>query len=422
MPRRRTIEVVESGSAAVRLAAAEAFLEGVPADGEAVIVAASRDAADELARRVTRRRRATVGLHRFTLTQLAARLAAPATSAAGLAPCTPLGAHAVAARAAFDALSDGRIPYFAPVARMPGFTLTLAATLAELRGAGLDGATMAAAAAPGDQLAAVLRGYEAQLDAGRLADRAALFAAATAAVDATPADPLIGLPLLLLDVPLDSRREREFATRLVDGAGRSLATIPAGDTSPRRTHPSRPHTAPAATSLAHVQTYLFTEDEPPAAEPDESLQLFSAPGEGREAIEIARRILPRRATAFRSIASPSSCAIPRPTPRARSRLLRRAGIPAWSRAARGGRIPPGAPFSRCSPAPRKSCPLSASPNTSRSARCRASRRPRPGRRRATTRCPRSRRTRRRAPTPTRHRRPVRSPRRGGGSRSSSKQR
>ncbi len=336
-PRRRTIEVVESGAAATRLAAAEAFLDAVPVDGEVVIVGASRDAADELTRRVARRRRATVGLHRFTLTQLAARLAAPATSAAGLAPCTPLGAHAVAARASFDALAADRIPYFAPVARTPGFTRTLAATLAALRGAGLDAAQLASAAAPGDQLAAILGGYEAQLDAGRLADRAALFVAATAAIDAAPADPLIGLPLLLLDVPLDTRREEEFARRLVDAATRTLATVPAGEESPWQPGRAPQAAAPPATSLGRLQTYLFTGDEPPEAEPDDSLQLFSAPGEGREAIEIARRILAaaRAGTPF------DRMAVFLRNPETYAALLeaafRRAGVPAWF--ARGTRRP-----------------------------------------------------------------------------------
>ena len=220
MPRRTTLQIVESGAAADRLAAAEAFLDAIPTDGEVVIVAASREAADELARQVAARRRAAVGLHRFTLTQLAARLAAPAHSAAGLAPCTPLGAHAVAARAAFEALAAGRIPYFAPVARMPGFTVTLAATLAELRGAGVTAAELATAAPPADQLAAVLAAYESHLAAAHLADRAALFATATTAVGDAPQDPLIGLPLLLLDLPLQSRVERAFAERLAAAAAR----------------------------------------------------------------------------------------------------------------------------------------------------------------------------------------------------------
>ncbi|MBX3025285.1 PD-(D/E)XK nuclease family protein [bacterium] len=335
-PRRRPVEVVESGAAGARLAAAEAFLDRVAADGEVVIVGASRDAADELARRVARRRRAAVGLHRFTLTQLAARLAAPATSAAGRAPCTALAAHAVTARAAFDALAAGRLPYFAPVAETPGFTRTLADTIGELRAAGLDAAALAAAPAPVDQLAAVLAAYQAQLATAGLADRAALLAAAGAAVGGAPADPLIGLPLLLLDVPFDSRAERAFAERLVAAAPRALITLPAGDDSPWRAAAAADEPAPA-TSLARLQRYLFADSEPPPAEPDDSLQLFSAPGEGREAVEIARRVLAeaRAGTPFDQMAvflrAPETYAALLET------ALRRAGVPAWF--ARGTRRP-----------------------------------------------------------------------------------
>ena len=329
-PRRDTIEIVESGSAAARLAAAEAFLDALPADGEVVLVGASRDAADELARRVTRRRRAAVGLHRLTLTQLAARLAAPALSAGGLAHGTPLAAHAVAARAAFDALAAGALPYYAPVARTPGFTRTLAATLTELRAAALAPDALAAGPAPVDQLAAVLRGYEAALAGAQLADRAALFAAATAAVAAAPADPLVGLPLLLLDVPLDHRVERTFAAALAAAAARALVTLPAGDPAPwERGGGRRRRAAAPATSLARLQTYLFATGEPPAAAPDDSLQLFSAPGEGREAVEIARRVLAaaRAGTPF------DRMAVFLRQPETYGPLLeaafRRAGVPAW---------------------------------------------------------------------------------------------
>jgi len=328
---------VISGAAAERLAAAEAFLDRVPADGEVLIVAASRGAADELARRVAGRRRACVGLHRFTLTQLAARLAAPALTADGLTPCTPLGAQALAARAAFDALAAGRIPYYAPVARTPGFTRTLAATLAELRAAGLDARALAGAPPPADQLAAVLANYEAQLAAARLADRAALFAAAGAALQADAADPLVGLPLLLLDVPLDSRIERDFAAALVGRASGAVITVPAGQRSPWCDDPPPP-AAPPADSLARLQSFLFVEGiEPPAADPDPSLQLFSAPGEAREAVEIARRILAaaRAGTPFDRIAvllrSPETYGA------LLDAALRRAAIPAWF--SRGTRRP-----------------------------------------------------------------------------------
>src|SRR2546425_7943546 len=70
------LEPFQPPSARERLGTAGAFVERVPAATEVLIVGASRDAADDLARRVTAARRATFGLHRASLTQLAVRFAA----------------------------------------------------------------------------------------------------------------------------------------------------------------------------------------------------------------------------------------------------------------------------------------------------------------------------------------------------------
>ncbi len=336
------IERVSCGSAAARLAAAEAFLDGLPSDGEALLVGASRGAIDELARRVAVRRRATCGLHRFTLTQLAARLAAPALSATGAAPCPPLAAQAVAARALAEARAAGALRFFAPVAGAPGFTGALAATLAELRAAGVAPAGLAGAPPPADELAALLAAYETHLAGARLADRAALLGAATAAVAAPDRDPLLGLPLLLLDVPLTSRVEVDFARALAGAAARTLVTLPAGDEAERQ-WPAAAHEADTppdtdtATSLGRLQAFLFADAEPPPGEADDSVQLFSAPGEGREAVEIARRILAaaRAGTRFDEIAI--ALRSPETYGTLLEAALRRAGIPAWF--ARGTRRP-----------------------------------------------------------------------------------
>ncbi len=126
------MRIVTSTSAAARLEAARRFiLESSPA-AEILIVSASRGAADDLAREIGRIRGATFGLYRFSLTQLAARLAAPLLARDRLSPTTALGAQAVAARALFDAATDKSLSYFAPVSGMPGFPRALARTLEEL--------------------------------------------------------------------------------------------------------------------------------------------------------------------------------------------------------------------------------------------------------------------------------------------------
>ena len=126
------MRVVLSSSAAVRLDAARRFVLDASPDTECLIVAASRAAADDFARAIARTRGATFGMYRFSLTQLAARLAAPLLARDRLSPTTPLGVQAVAARALFDASRDGALSYFAPVADSPGFPRALARTLEEV--------------------------------------------------------------------------------------------------------------------------------------------------------------------------------------------------------------------------------------------------------------------------------------------------
>src|SRR5690349_22586005 len=102
------LRVVLSTSAAARLDAARAFLRQFPPATEALIVGATRGAADDLVRAVARDAGATFGLTRFSFTELAARAAAGASSERR-APATQAGAEAVAARAVFDAVAAGEL-------------------------------------------------------------------------------------------------------------------------------------------------------------------------------------------------------------------------------------------------------------------------------------------------------------------------
>ncbi|MGE0520272.1 MAG: PD-(D/E)XK nuclease family protein [Candidatus Binatia bacterium] len=291
------IELLVSASGASRRGRALAFLAALPPACEALLIGAGRGAVDELAHDLVARRGACVGLHRLTLTQLAALLAQPALARAGSAHATPLASLALAARSVFDAWRAGAIAHFAPVARSPGFARSAAATLAELRAAGISPADLAGRGGAESALAVLLDGYEAALASAGLADRAALFRAAAQAV-ADGKAPLIGRPLLLLDVPLTAPAEAAFAVALLAASPRALITAPAGDEptlaalaplAPR--HLADEGAAMRATSLDRLRAYLFASANPPAAEPDDSVRFFSAPGEGREAVEIARAIL-----------------------------------------------------------------------------------------------------------------------------------
>ena len=176
----RPFEIFESASAETRLAAAASFLRRVPAIQPVTIVAASRGAADDLARRIALERPATVGLARYSLTQLAARVALTRLAGQGVAPATPLGNEAVATRATFDAARARTLTYFGEVAGLPGFPRALARTAGELRVAGVAVAAVAAAGEAGGDLALLLASVERELLEAPSADRARLFSVAPA--------------------------------------------------------------------------------------------------------------------------------------------------------------------------------------------------------------------------------------------------
>ena len=136
-----SLHIIQSSEASARLREAERWLSA-RADRGALIVSASRGAADDLARTVALSRGATAGLHRFSFAQLAARLAAPVLAARGIAPATLIGSEAVAARATFDARQDDGLAYFGDVAGTPGFPRALARTLHDLAMAGVEPAAL----------------------------------------------------------------------------------------------------------------------------------------------------------------------------------------------------------------------------------------------------------------------------------------
>ena len=290
--------VIESASAASRLAAARAFLDRLPPAAEVLVVGASRGAADDFARDLSRSRGATFGLYRFSLTELAARAAATVRDSARRTPGTQSGAEALAARAVFDALRADEIDYFKPVAGTPGFPRALARTVHELRLAGVGPTALRdhAAGAVAD-VGRLLARIDDQLAASSVDDRAALFHAAAAACRAD-AVRWARMPMVWLDVPLDSRAEQTFAAALAGRSPSVLATVPDGDEFALRaltdlgaTVERRDDDAPPASDLWHLRRYVFKTERPSARDRAGDVALFSAPGEGREAVEIVRRVL-----------------------------------------------------------------------------------------------------------------------------------
>jgi ATP-dependent helicase/nuclease subunit B len=337
----RSLRVVVGPSAASRLALVEAALQAKPSAEEVLLLGGSRLALDERARR-SAAKRPTFGVFRATLLGLAGILAAAPMAERGLAPSSTLGGLALVARAVFEARAAGATPFMAPVAGAPSFARTLAATLDELRLAGLTPEALPRDEPASRDLAELLRRHGEVLTRAGIVDRASLLALATEALaepSAALASRFAAMPKVLLDLAIRSRAEERFVGALLACASWGLVTVPSGDQATlsalaRLGHTESPEgPAPAApTSLARLQTRLFEpisgpEDE--LAPKDESVVFWSAPGEGREAVEIARRL---QDEAKRGVPFDAMAVLLRSPELYREHLehaLRRASIPAY---------------------------------------------------------------------------------------------
>jgi CRISPR/Cas system-associated exonuclease Cas4 (RecB family) len=279
--------VVCTPDATNRLARAARWLAAQGTSSELVVVGATMQAAADLVRTVGRELRATFGWHRFTLARLAWALADTRLAERGLVPAGGLAVEAICARVVHIAFAQGRLGRFEPIADRPGLPRALARSFTELRLAGLDPKNL------GDEdLAILLAEYQKELARARLADRAELFAAATAI--AAAGHPLMGKATLFLDVPIFSARELAFVQAVTAHGRDILFTVPDGDDRTMRhlqtlglgLEESRPGTR---TALERLQSGLFAEI---AARPmtTDGVEVFSAPGESRECVEVARLI------------------------------------------------------------------------------------------------------------------------------------
>lgn len=292
---------------------------------------------------------AAIGWRRMTLDLLASELAL-----AGLGSRIPGGTvarDAVVTRTIMR-LGPEKLGRLGPVVDTPGFGRAVGSAIDELRMAG----------APLDRLADRDRGLsvlaaevEREWEAAGLVDRAAKIEAATATVKDAGADhPVLDHPTLLYDLRIGTGAEAAFVAALIERAPRALVTVPAGDATTleaigRVTTRTGGGEGPAArndgdgsgeepreSALRRLQDGLFGSPSPEAP-PDDSLTVFSAPGESRECVEIARRLLElaEAGTGFdRAAVLLRQPADYRPH---LEEALRRADIPAWY--ARGVRRP-----------------------------------------------------------------------------------
>ncbi|MFI5352267.1 MAG: PD-(D/E)XK nuclease family protein [Candidatus Binatales bacterium] len=290
-------QIVRSPRASDRIAAARAWLDQIPPGVEALVVAPNWDAADDLLREAASARGALFGIHRLTLNRLAGLLAAETLAERNLAPAVGLTLMAIAARAAHVLAGSNALGYFAPIADRNGFAPAIARTIAELRLAGVSAERLRGLDSIGAPLAALMEQFERELAAAQLADLAAMIAMGSEALARKPAPRYVALPTLFLDVAIRNRAECDLIAQLAAHAPNTMFTVPAGDTrtdnflsiafkgvAPREVR------SVADASLARMQSHLFEPTMPPKRARDDSVKIFSAPGEARECVEIAREI------------------------------------------------------------------------------------------------------------------------------------
>jgi ATP-dependent helicase/nuclease subunit B len=318
-----------SASAFARLARATVWLEARGKSEAVLLVGASAEAIQSVARPVAQRAGASFGATRLGLGRLAARLAAEDLAERGLVAAGPLALEALCARVVHKLDGKGALGRFAVVADRPGLPRALARSIGELRMAEVPATRLA-----DPDLARVYEAYDAELAAARLADRASVlrFAATRARASGAGVEGLVGVPTLLFDVAIGSLLERELVFALAAASEDTLATCPRGDERTRGMLEAALGVAaeelpvPGDGALARLQRGLFGSTTEAGAAGTE-VTILSAPGESRECVEIARRI---HAEAARGVPFDRIAVLLRATLPYRAHLveaLRRAAIP-----------------------------------------------------------------------------------------------
>lgn len=320
--------MVVASSAAARLDPARAWLARAPSS--ALVVGPSHGAVDDLLASVRDLPGAGfLDVHSRTLLQLAAELATPALAEQGLLPVRELALDALAARAIARvesrAESGPGLEYLQPVADAPGLPRALRRTLEELRAFGVEPDRLVELGPGGRDLAALLRTFVDQLEEGKWVDSLRLLQLATEAATgadsgadsgAAPPRHLLGRPLLILDRSPDSPTEETLLRAVIEASPDVLAVTLAGDVegiarlaraleleppdpvdggAPEASEASEASEEGRQSQLVRARRHLFessaaSPEEEPGAD-DDSLVFFSAPGEDRECVEIARHLL-----------------------------------------------------------------------------------------------------------------------------------
>jgi ATP-dependent helicase/nuclease subunit B len=304
--------LVTAARTADRLAAARSWVRSELARGEVLLVTATPGAGIDFARSL-----AVVapvfGLRRSTLAGLAESIAGPELAAAGLGVATRLGRRGLVARALSAVRAEGALGILEELAEAPHLAAVCERTLGDLEAWQVGAAELATVPRRGAVLAALERQLEASGRAHGLVGRSALLRRAAARVAAAET---AALPLLLLDVVPRDPAEGALLAAWLTRAPAVLATVDRGDRAGLQRleemfgTPALDVTAPPAPArfegarpdrgcrLYRLQTRLFhaaagdeASRETPTDAGDTSISWFVAAGEGRECVELVRRVL-----------------------------------------------------------------------------------------------------------------------------------
>jgi hypothetical protein len=287
-----------SPSAAARFTTGVDWLLAHGPTAEVLVVGHTIDAARELCHTAVEQVGASFGWYRTSFRGLTRELAPTATDMPPGSPIDGVGADAVTARVTHQLVAEGGLGRYEHVAAAPGFVRALSRSLSELRLSVADSDSLEAV---DPDLEGILQRFSDRLEESELSDRAGLIRSAIGAMGREDgAHPWIGLPVLLLDLPIENELEARLARELVRRADSALITVPAGDArtlavwkqlTDATSTDSEAVGSDADSSLGRLQSHLFEGVEFPLKRLDETVTLFSAPGEGRECVEIARELL-----------------------------------------------------------------------------------------------------------------------------------
>ena len=287
------MQLISSSSASLRAHVAREWLAVLERDQPALIIANNRDTGRDVLRASLGALGAVLDWHVMSLRRLAHELARPCLLKTNKTPISGLSAQALMSRVLHE--NRERLGKFSESRNYLGFSRAALSVLEEIRLADLD-ASRFAAAMPDLGLIAVA--YEKLLDAANLVDYPRILDLAIGALkDEAEGHPLIGCPILAVDIKLDHAREANLLVELSRRSSNALMTFIRGDQ--RSLEFVRAASGEAIDerestddgTISNLQRHLFGKSGPESLPTDKSFVVFSAPGEHRESIEVAREIL-----------------------------------------------------------------------------------------------------------------------------------